>query len=103
MSKVKQYIPCIKEFPFPKHLNFNIEHYNGLFKERYVSYKAYGEVVIFIHETIPQKIVTHNSPLQAVAATVNRGMEVTVVSVYHSRSPEINEHLLINRSISAVT
>ena len=35
-----------------------------------------------------------NSPLQAVAATVNMETEVTVVNIFNSKIREINEHIL---------
>ena len=38
-----------------------------------------------------------NSPLQAVAATVNMETEVTVVNIFNSKIREINEHILTDK------
>ena len=41
--------------------------------------------------------------LEAVAATTYMGIEVIVVTIYYSRSSEINDQLLTNYSSSYIT
>ena len=77
-----------------KQTNFNLKNHTGLFKEWHTNIRAHGGVAIFIHETIPYQKVTLNTPLQAIAARINIGRDVTIVSIYNSRSHDINENLL---------
>ena len=77
-----------------KQTNFNIKNYNGLYKEGHINRRAHGGVAIFIHDNIPFKEITINTPLQAIAARINIGIDVTIVSIYNSRSHEISENLL---------
>ena len=64
--------------------NVNLKNYNGSFKEGHTSIRALGGVEIFIRETIPYQIVTLNTQLQAIAARINIGKDVTIVSIYNS-------------------
>ena len=68
--------------------------YNGLFEEVHTNHRAHGRVAIFIHYTIPHQKVILKSPLQAIAARINIGRDVTIVSIYNSRSHDISENLL---------
>ena len=61
-------------------------------EKRYVSYRAH-EVAIFIHEANPLRKAL-NTPLHTVAFTATMGIELTVPTIYNSRSHEINEQLL---------
>ena len=62
ISKVKPEVLCIQETVLSKPSNFILMYYNGIFKEGHASYRAHGEVAIFIHETIPYQNVTLNTP-----------------------------------------
>ena len=73
---------------------FKLKYINGLFKKRNTNYWAHGGAAIFIHETIFYQNLTLNTPLQAIAAGINIGRDVTIVSFYNSRSHNISEKLL---------
>ena len=73
---------------------FNSKNYNESFKEGYINYRAHGGVEIFIDETIPYQKLKLNTPLQAITARINIGRDVTIVSIYNSRSHAISENLL---------
>ena len=71
-----------------------LKNYSGLFKEGHTNYRVYGGVAIFIHETIPYQKLTLNTSLQAIAARIKTGRDVTIVSICNSRSHAMNENLL---------
>ena len=73
---------------------FNLKYYNGLFKEGHENCRAHGGVSIFIHETIPYQKLGFNTILQAIAARIKIGRDVTIVSIYDSWSHDISENLL---------
>ena len=77
-----------------KQIKFNLKNCNGLFKAGHTNIRVHGGVVIFIHETIPYQKVTLNTPLQAIAARITIGRDMTIVSIYNSRSQDISENLL---------
>ena len=77
-----------------KQRSLNLKNYNSLLKEGHTNYRAYGRLAIFIHETIPYQKLILNTPLQALAARINIGRDVTIVSIYNSRSHAISENLL---------
>ena len=85
---------CIQETMLSKRTNFNLENYNGLFKEEHTNIRTHGRVAIFIRETIPYQKLIFNTPLQAIAARINIGRDVTIVFIYNSRSHDISETLL---------
>ena len=84
ISKGKEDVFCIQETMLSKQTKFNLENYNGLFKEGHTSNRAHGGVAISIHETIPYQKLILNTPLQLVTAKINIGGDVTMVSIYIS-------------------
>ena len=72
---------------------FNLNNNNGLFKEGHTNYRAHGGVAIFIHETISYQKSIINTPLQAIAARINIGRDLTIVSIYNSRIHDISENI----------
>lgn len=96
ISKIKPEILSIQETMLRKDTNFSLKHYNGIFKEGHTNRRAHGGVALFIHESIPYQDIKLNTPLQAVAVRANLGREITVVSVYNSRSHELSEELMTN-------
>ena len=74
--------------------NFNFKNYNGLFREGHTNYQTHVGVAIFIHHTTPYKNLNLNTPLQAIAARITIGRDVTIVSIYNTRSRDIRENLL---------
>ena len=93
MYKGKPGVLCIQETMLPNQKN-NSLNYNELFKEGQANYWAYGGVAIFIQETIPTKKLPLSTPLQALAARINIGRQVNIVSIYNSRSRDISGKLL---------
>ena len=85
---------CIQETMLTKQTNFNLKNYNELFNKGHTNYRAHGGVAIFLHENVPYQKLILSISLQAVAARINMGRDVTLVSVYNSRSYTINENLL---------
>ena len=77
-----------------KQTNFYLKYCNGFFKEGHTNYRAHEGVANFIHETIPHQKSILNTPLQAIAARINIGRDVTIVSIYNLRSHNISENLL---------
>ena len=77
-AKEKPDVLCIQETMLSKQKNFNLKNYNGLFKEAHTNHRAYGGVAIFIHSTIPYQKLILNTPLQAIAARINMGRDVTI-------------------------
>ena len=75
----------------PKQTIFNIKNYIGLFKG-HINRRAHGGVTISIHGNIPFKEITVNTPLQAIAARINIGIDGTLVSTYNTRSHDIGEN-----------
>ena len=57
-----------------------MKNYNGLFKEGHINRRAHGGVVVFIHDNIPFNKIARKTPLQAIAARINIGIDVTIVS-----------------------
>ena len=96
ISKIKPEILSIQETMLRKDTNFSLKHYNWIFKEGHTNRRAHGGVALFIHESIPYQDIKLNTPLQAVAVRANLGREITVVSVYNSRSHELSEELMTN-------
>ena len=94
ISKEKPDVLCIQENMLSKHTNLNLKKYNGLFKEGHTNYRAHEGVPIFIHETIHYQNLILNTPLQAIAARINKGRDVSIVSIYNSLSRDISESLL---------
>ena len=90
----KTSVLCILETKLSKQTYFNLQSYNGFFKEGHTNPRAPGEVAIFIKETIPYQKLILNTPLQALAARNNIGRDVTKVSIYNSHSQAKNENLL---------
>ena len=90
----KPAVLCFQETMLSKQRNFNIKNDSGLFKEGHINRRAHGRVAVFIHDNIPFKEITTDTPLQAIAARLNIGIDVTVVSIYNSRSHDISENLL---------
>ena len=86
ISKEKQDVTCIQETMLSKQANFNLKNYNGLFKEGHTNYRAHEGVAVFIHETVPYQKLILNTPLQAKAGRNNIRRDVTIVSIYNSRS-----------------
>ena len=76
-----------------KQTNFKIKNYSGLLEEGYINRRSHGGVAIFTHDNILFKETTINTPVQAIAARINIGIDVTIVSIYNSRSHEISENL----------
>ena len=79
---------CVQETMLAKQTSVNLRSYNGLFKEGHTTYRACGGVTIFIHATILYQKLILNTPLQAIAARINIGIDVTIVSIYNSLSHE---------------
>ena len=77
-----------------KQTNLNIKNYDGLFKEGHINRRAHGGIPILIHDNILLNEITINTPLQTVAARINIRIDVTIVSIYISRSDDISENLL---------
>ena len=65
-----------------------------LFKEDYTNHLAHGGVAIINHKTIPYQKWIFKTHLQAIAANINIGRDVAIVSIYNSRSHDISEKLL---------
>ena len=57
-------------------------------------HKRHGGAAILVYETILVKEMQLNTPLQAMAAQVTIEILITIVSLYNSKSHEINERLL---------
>ena len=85
----KPAVLCIQETMLSKHTSFSIKNYNGLFKEGHINRRAHEGVAIFIHGNIPFKEITINTPLQAIAARINIGIDVAIVSIYNSRGENL--------------
>ena len=69
--------------------------YNGLFEEGDTNYRAHGGKSIINPETIPQQKLLLSTHLQAIAARINIGRDLTKISVYNSRSyPKSGEPLI---------
>ena len=83
IAKEKPGVLCTQETIISKQTNFNLMNYNGLLKEGHTNIRAHGEVTIFSHNTIPYQKITLNTPLQALAARINIGRDVTIVSIYN--------------------
>ena len=81
MSKEKSDVLFIQETMLSKQTNFIWKNYNGLFKEGHTNYGAHGGVAISMHKTIPPQKLVLNTPLLAIAARINRGRDVTIVSI----------------------
>ena len=96
IDKSKPEILCVQETMLSKDSTFRIKHYTMLHKEGHRQHRWHGGTAIFIHETIPFKEIPINTPLQAVAAQINVGVLFTIVSIYNSRSHQLNEELLTN-------
>ena len=94
IAKEKPAVLRIQETMLSKQTNFNIKKYEGIFKERHKNRRAHEGVPVFIHKNILFKEITINTPLQVIAAGINIGIDVTVVSIYNSPSQDINENLL---------
>ena len=93
ISKEKPDVLIIQETMVSNQTNFNLNYYNGLFKEGHTNCRAQRGLAIFINVTIPYQKLTLNLPLQAIAARINIGKEVTIVSNYNSRNHELIEDL----------
>ena len=63
-------------------------------KEGHHRNEWHGGAAILVHETVPVKEIHLHTPLQAVAARVNIGLLIAIVSLNSSKSHEINERLL---------
>ena len=94
IAKRKSDVLCNQETILSKQTNSKLMNYTGLFKEGHTNIRAHGGVAILIHETIPHQKVTLNSQLHAIAARINIGRNVTIVSIYISRSHVISGKLL---------
>ena len=94
IAKEKPDVICIEETMLSKQTNFNLKNYNELFKEGNANHQAHGGVAIFIHYTIPYQKLILNTPLQAIAARINIGRDMTIVSIYNSQSHDTSENLL---------
>ena len=94
ISREKLEVLCIQETRLSKKTNSNLKNYNGLFKEGHTNYRAHRGVAFFIHEIIPYQKLILNTPLQAGRARFNIGKDVTIISIYNSRSHDISENLL---------
>ena len=77
-----------------KQTNFNSKKYNWIIRKRHTNIGALGGVAIFIHETTPYQKVTLYTPLHAIAARINIESDVTIVSIYNSRSHGISDNIL---------
>ena len=93
-AKEKPDFISTQETLLSKKTNFNLNNYNGLFKEGHTNYRAHGGVAIYIHETIPYQKSILNAPLQAIAVRINIGRDVTIVFICNSRSHAISTNLL---------
>ena len=89
ISKEKTDVLCNQETMLSKQTNFNVKNYNGIFKEGHTNYRAHGGVATFIYEKL-----LLNIPLQAIAARINMGRDVIIVSIYNLLSHAISENLL---------
>ena len=49
----KPEVLCIQETMLPKQSNFNLNNYNGIFKEGNTNFQTLGGIAIFIYENIP--------------------------------------------------
>ena len=74
--------------------NFTLKKFNTLFNEGHTNYRAHGGVAFFIHETIPNQKLILSIRLQAIAARINIGRDVNIVSIYNSQSHAISENFL---------
>ena len=86
IAKEKPAVLCIQETMLSKQTNFNIKNYPGFFKEGHINRRPHGGVAIFIHSNIHFKETTINIPLQALAAKINTGIDVNIVSISNSRN-----------------
>ena len=85
IAKEKPGILCNQETMLSKQKDFNLKNYIGLLNG-HTNYQAHEVVAIFVHKKIPYQKITLNTSLQTTAATINVGTDVTVVSIYTSRS-----------------
>ena len=94
ISKEKLEVFFIQETILPTQKNFITKYFKLLYKARHTNYGTHGRAEIFIHGTIPHQKLTHKTPLTAIAARIDIGRDVTIVSFYNSRSHVISEKLL---------
>lgn len=70
--------------------NYNIFHKAGTYNRR-----QHGGAALLVHESVPMREITPlQTDLQAVAVQVFLNKQITVCSLYNSRSHRISEHLL---------
>ena len=88
VSKEKPDVLCIQETMLTKQANFNLKNYNELLEE-HTNYRAHRAVAMIIHETIPYPKIIFYTSIPSVAAEINIGRNVTIVSTFNSRSHAI--------------
>ena len=84
IAKEKTDVLRIQETMRSKQKNFNLKNYNGLFEEGHTNHQAHEGVAIFMHYTIPYQKLILNTLLQTIAAKINIGRDVTIISIYNS-------------------
>ena len=74
-----------------KYKNYECYAKDGTFNRRWN-----GGVALYIHESIPQAEITLQTPLQAIAVTVQLKSKITICCIYNSRSMAFSSNLLQN-------
>ena len=93
----KPAVIAIQETMFGPGNSFRVPHYNFFSKAGTFNQRYHGGVGILIHEDVPvHSEINLSTPLQAIAVQVYLGFNVTICSIYNSRSHTLNKQLLEN-------
>ena len=87
-------ISTIQETKLWNYSKFSFPHFTALRKDGNYNKGPHGGVALYINSSIPFQPIELNTPLQAVAASVQINVRVTLCHINHSRSHVLNQQLL---------
>ena len=90
----KPTVLALQETKLGKFTTFSLPHYSSIRREGHFNVTPHGGVALFIHESIPYQELNLNCELQAVAAIIHLGINITVCSIYTSRSHNLTINTL---------
>ena len=64
--------------------DLDLKYYIRSIEKGHTNYRAHGGVVTFINEKFPYQKLTFNTPQQAIETRINKGRDVTIVSILNS-------------------
>ena len=90
----KANIVAIQETKLNQDIEVHLPNYSEIRKVGHFNRNSHCGVITYIHSSIPYKQIDLDTPLQAVAATVQLRRQLTICNIYSSDSHPLSQQLL---------